>query len=109
MSYIFSPACKFTTWRKLWLALAVCEKSLGISITDDQVEEMAKNIENIDFKKAEEFERKFRHDVMGHVHAFGDVAPKGASRRDSLAKKKGGEAEGSRTEIFFFLFLQLYL
>merc|ERR1719359_965382 len=76
MSYIFSPACKFTTWRKLWLALAVCEKSLGISITDDQVEEMAKNIENIDFKKAEEFERKFRHDVMGHVHAFGDVAPK---------------------------------
>ena len=75
MSYVWSPACKFSTWRKLWLALATGEKELGISITDAQISEMEAKIFDIDFGKAAEYEAKFRHDVMGHVHAFGDVAP----------------------------------
>ncbi|GMH92430.1 hypothetical protein TrVE_jg3643 [Triparma verrucosa] len=75
MSYVWSPACKFTTWRKLWICLASAEKELGINITDSQIKEMEENVFNIDFDKAAEYESKFRHDVMGHVHAFGDVAP----------------------------------
>ena len=76
MSAIFSPAMKFTTWRKLWLALASAEKDLGLEINDEQLQQMKDNLYNIDFAKAEEFESKFRHDVMGHVHAFGEVAEK---------------------------------
>ncbi|KAL7428778.1 hypothetical protein ACHAXM_001413 [Skeletonema potamos] len=75
MSSIFSPAMKFTTWRKLWLALATSEQELGLDITNDQLQQMKDNLYNIDFAKADEYESKFRHDVMGHVHAFGDVAP----------------------------------
>lgn len=76
MSAIFSPAMKFTTWRKLWLALATSEQELGIEITDEQLQQMKDNLYNVDFDKAAEFESQFRHDVMGHVHAFGDAAPK---------------------------------
>lgn len=75
MSSIFSPAMKFTTWRKLWLALAASEQELGLDITDVQLQQMQDNLYNIDFDKAAEYEAKFRHDVMGHVHAFGEVAP----------------------------------
>lgn len=75
MSLVWSPAMKFTTWRKLWVALATAEKELGINISDEQLEEMNCNIYNVDFKFAEEKEREFRHDVMGHVHAFGKEAP----------------------------------
>jgi len=76
MSAIFSPAMKFTTWRKLWLALATSEQELGLDITDEQLQQMKDNLYNIDFDKANEFEAKFRHDVMGHVHAYGEAAPK---------------------------------
>ncbi|MGA1862691.1 adenylosuccinate lyase [Deferribacter thermophilus] len=76
INYIFSPEKKFTTWRKLWIALAEAEKELGLPITDEQIEEMKQNINNIDFEYAKEMERKFRHDVMAHVHTFGKVAPK---------------------------------
>eukprot|EP00578_Thalassiosira_sp_NH16_P004533 CAMPEP_0181139668 /NCGR_PEP_ID=MMETSP1071-20121207/34903_1 /TAXON_ID=35127 /ORGANISM="Thalassiosira sp., Strain NH16" /LENGTH=500 /DNA_ID=CAMNT_0023226587 /DNA_START=296 /DNA_END=1798 /DNA_ORIENTATION=- len=76
MSAIFSPAMKFTTWRKLWLALAESEKELGLDISAEQLQQMKDNLYNIDFDKADEYESKFRHDVMGHVHAFGDAAPK---------------------------------
>ena len=75
MSAIFSPAMKFTTWRKLWLALAASEQELGLDITDEQLRQMKDNLYNVDFEKADEYESKFRHDVMGHVHAFGEVAP----------------------------------
>mmetsp|Transcript_5001 Transcript_5001/g.10052 ORF Transcript_5001/g.10052 Transcript_5001/m.10052 type:complete len:462 (+) Transcript_5001:195-1580(+) len=75
MSYVWSPAMKFSSWRKLWLALAKAEQELGIEITDAQIEEMKNNIYNIDFDAADAYEAKFRHDVMGHVHAFGDAAP----------------------------------
>jgi adenylosuccinate lyase len=76
MSFVWSPAMKFTTWRKLWVALATAEKELGLDISDEQLEQMTSKIYDIDFKLAEKYEAEFRHDVMGHVHAFGDAAPK---------------------------------
>ncbi len=75
MLYNFSPEKKFTTWRKLWIALAEIEKELGLEITEEQIRELKENVNNIDFDKAAEYEKKFRHDVMAHVHAYGDVAP----------------------------------
>ncbi len=76
MSYIFSDEKKFSTWRKLWIALAEAEKELGLNITDEQIDEMKANIYNIDYEMAERKEREFRHDVMAHVHTFGTVCPK---------------------------------
>lgn len=76
MSFVWSPAMKFTTWRKLWTALATAEQELGLDISDDQLEEMRQNLFNIDFDLAAKKESEFRHDVMGHVHAYGSVAPK---------------------------------
>ncbi|NJN84767.1 MAG: hypothetical protein HC802_22415 [Caldilineaceae bacterium] len=70
MSFIWSPAMKFTTWRKLWTALATAEQELGIDITDEQLEEMRMHLFNVDFELAAKKEAEFRHDVMGHVHAF---------------------------------------
>uniref|UniRef100_A0A7S1TUH3 Adenylosuccinate lyase n=1 Tax=Phaeomonas parva TaxID=124430 RepID=A0A7S1TUH3_9STRA len=75
MSFIFSPFHKFTTWRKLWIALAKAEKELGVEITDEQIAEMEANVENVDWNLAEAKEKEFRHDVMAHVHAFGSAAP----------------------------------
>ncbi len=75
MLFNFSHNNKFRTWRKLWIALAEIEKDLGLDITDEQISELKKNAENIDYEKAAEYEKKFRHDVMAHVHAYGDVAP----------------------------------
>lgn len=72
----FSPNKKFSTWRKLWLALAESEKELGLNITDEQIEEMKANIYNIDYDLAAKKEAEFRHDVMAHVHTFGTQAPK---------------------------------
>ncbi|KAI2493439.1 adenylosuccinate lyase [Fragilaria crotonensis] len=75
MSFVWSPAMKFTTWRKLWTALATAEQELGLEITDEQLEEMRSKLFDIDFEFADKKEAEFRHDVMGHVHAFGEVAP----------------------------------
>ena len=80
MSYIFSPNFKFKTWRKLWVVLAETEKELGLDfITKEQIQELKDNVKNIDFEKANEFEKKLRHDVMAHVHAYGEVAPNARS------------------------------
>ena len=76
MSYIFSDEMKFKTWRKLWIALAEGEKELGLDITEEQINELKENIENIDFLAAEAKEKEIRHDVMSHVYAYGLVAPK---------------------------------
>jgi adenylosuccinate lyase len=76
MSFLWSPAMKFTTWRKLWTALATAEQELGIEITDEQLAQMTENLYNVNFDLAAKKEAEFRHDVMGHVHAFGDAAPK---------------------------------
>ncbi|MCI7223228.1 MULTISPECIES: adenylosuccinate lyase [Fusobacterium] len=75
MMYNFSPDKKFSTWRKLWIALAEAEKELGLEITDEQIEEMKKNIFNIDYELAAKKEKEFRHDVMAHVHTFGTQVP----------------------------------
>ena len=75
MLYNFSPNNKFRNWRKLWIALAEIQKDLGLDISDEQIAELKKNAENIDFAKAAEYEKKFRHDVMAHVHTYGDDAP----------------------------------
>lgn len=76
MLYIFSADEKFSTWRKLWVALAKGERECGIDISEEQIKEMEENIYNIDYDKAGEYENKFRHDVMAHVHTFGDAVPK---------------------------------
>jgi len=76
MLEIFSPKFKFSTWRKLWYVLAETEKELGLNITDEQLAQMKANIDNIDYELADEMEKKFRHDVMAHVHTFGTAAPK---------------------------------
>lgn len=71
----FSPNQKFRTWRQLWIALAEIQKELGLSITQEQIEELKANSTDIDFEKAAIYEKKFRHDVMAHVHTYGDQAP----------------------------------
>ncbi len=76
MSYLWSPQKKFSTWRRLWLALAEVEQELGLNITDEQLEEMRAHIDDIDFELAEKKESEFRHDVMAHVHTFGVCCPK---------------------------------
>lgn len=75
MSYIFSSHFKFLTWRKLWIALAVGQKQLGLAISERQIAAMLDALEKIDLVRAENYEKKFRHDVMAHIHAFGDLCP----------------------------------
>lgn len=76
MLYNFSPDMKFSTWRKLWLALAEIQKELGLDISEEQIQEIRDNISNINFEVAAQYEKQFRHDVMAHVHTLGDIAPK---------------------------------
>ncbi|MCI7472543.1 MAG: adenylosuccinate lyase [Clostridiales bacterium] len=76
MQYIFSPDKKFTTWRRLWVALARAEMELGLPVTAQQVEELEAHITDIDYDKAAQYEKKLRHDVMAHVHTYGDACPK---------------------------------
>ncbi len=78
MSELFGGEKKFGTWRRLWLELARAQKKLGLDIKQVQIDEMSKHLDDIDFKKAAKYEKKFRHDVMAHVHTFGEVAPKAA-------------------------------
>ncbi len=75
MLYNFSPNNKFRNWRKLWIALAEIEKDLGLDISEEQISQLKENAEDIDYEKAAEYEKKFRHDVMAHVHTYGDAAP----------------------------------
>ncbi len=76
MSTLWGAQRKFSTWRRCWVALAEAEKELGLPITEEQIAELRAHVDDIDFAKAEAYEQKFRHDVMAHVHAYGDVAPK---------------------------------
>lgn len=75
MSRIFSPAFKFGTWRRLWLALAEAEQELGLPIPDGALDEIRAHLDDIDLKRAAELERELRHDVMAHVHHLGEQAP----------------------------------
>jgi adenylosuccinate lyase len=74
MQAVWSPQFKFTTWRRLWLALAEAEKELGLPIRDEQVADLKAHQSDIDFELAAKYEKKLRHDVMAHIHALGDVA-----------------------------------
>ena len=76
MQYILSPQKKFSTWRRLWLALARGEMELGLPVTREQVEELAAHLDDIDFERAAQWEKKLRHDVMAHVHTYGELCPK---------------------------------
>src|SRR6185295_1571982 len=75
MSRVFSAQFKFGTWRRLWLALAEAERELGLPIPDEAVEAIRAHLDDFDLKRAAELERQLRHDVMAHVHHFGEVAP----------------------------------
>lgn len=72
---LWSPATRYGLWRRLWLALAEAQQELGIAIPAEAIAEMRAHLDDIDFDAVAEYERRFRHDVMAHVHAFGDVAP----------------------------------
>ena len=76
MQYIFSPDKKFSTWRRLWVALARAEMELGLPVTQEQVDELEAHITDIDYDKAAQWEKKLRHDVMAHVHTYGELCPK---------------------------------
>ncbi|HET7273667.1 MAG TPA: adenylosuccinate lyase [Longimicrobiaceae bacterium] len=75
MSRIFSPEFKFGTWRRLWLALAEAEQELGLDISDEAIDELARHLDDVDLERASELERELRHDVMAHVHHLGEQAP----------------------------------
>lgn len=76
MLYIFSADKKFSTWRRLWVALARAEMELGLPVTQEQVDELEAHITDIDYEKAAQWEKKLRHDVMAHVHTYGELCPK---------------------------------
>ena len=75
MLELWSPQTRHGLWRRLWLALAESERALGIDISEAAVNEMRAHLDDIDFPKVAEYEKRFRHDVMAHVHAFGEAAP----------------------------------
>jgi adenylosuccinate lyase len=78
MAELFGARKKFGTWRRLWLELAKAQKKLGLDIRQNQINQMARHLDDIDFKKAAHYEKQFRHDVMAHVYTFADAAPKAA-------------------------------
>lgn len=75
MQELFSPDRKFRTWRKLWVALAEAEQELGLPITAEQIEELKSHLDDINYDTAAKEEAKVRHDVMAHVHAYGEQCP----------------------------------
>ncbi len=78
MAELFGAQRKFSTWRRLWLELAKAERTLGLEITQAQINQMAAHLDDIDFDLAAQLEKKLRHDVMAHIHTFGLAAPKAA-------------------------------
>lgn len=79
MSFIFSQSFRYSTFRKLWIALAKAEKKLGINISSNQIKQMESHIEDIDFTKVLEYEKQTKHDVMAHIHAFAHQCPEARS------------------------------
>src|SRR3954453_19236207 len=75
MATLWGDQRKFSTWRRLWVALAEAEAELGLPITKEQIAGLRSHVDDIDFDAANSYERKLRHDVMAHVHAYGDVCP----------------------------------
>lgn len=79
MSELFGAQIKFSIWRYLWLELAKAQRKLGLNITQGQIKQMARHLDDIDFKKATRYEKECRHDVMAHIRTFADAAPKAAA------------------------------
>jgi len=75
MAELFGDQRKFGLWRRLWVVLAEAQHEMGLAVSREQVEELKVHVDDIDFKAAAAYERKLRHDVMAHVHAYGDVCP----------------------------------
>lgn len=75
MAALWSAQTKHSTWRKLWIALAECQQELGLRISDAQLNEMRAHVDDIDFAAAEKYENELRHDVMAHIHTWGDQCP----------------------------------
>lgn len=75
MSRLWSAQKKFSTWRKLWVALAEAQQELGLAIADEQIAELKQHTDDIDFEAAAKYERDKRHDVVAHIHAYKDVCP----------------------------------
>ncbi len=75
MQRVFSPANRYGTWRRLWLALVESQAELGLPVSQEALAEMRAALDSIDLERAAEYEKRFRHDVMAHVHLFGDDAP----------------------------------
>jgi adenylosuccinate lyase len=111
MLELWSPRKRYGLWRRLWLTLAEAQRELGIDIPADAIEQMQAHLDDIDFDVVAAYERRFRHDVMAHVHAFGDVAPAakpwihlGATsafvtdNADLILMRRGLELLGGRTE-----------
>jgi len=76
MAELFSERRRIGLWRRLWLILAQTQRELGLPIRQEQIDELAAHLDDIDFAAAAAYERRLRHDVMAHVHAYGDVCPK---------------------------------
>ncbi|MBR5626150.1 MAG: adenylosuccinate lyase, partial [Thermoguttaceae bacterium] len=76
MAELWGPRKKFSTWRRLWVTLAECESELGLPVTQEQIDELKEHVDDIDFESAARYEKELRHDVMAHVHTYGDVCPK---------------------------------
>jgi len=75
MAGLWSPQRRHATWRRLWVALAEAQRELGLNVTAEQISELRAHTDDIDFDAAARYERELRHDVMAHVHAYGDVCP----------------------------------
>ncbi len=78
MSFIWSPQHKHSTWRRLWLTLAKCEKNLGLPITDVQIKQLSEHLDDIDFDRVAALEKELRHDVMSHIRALSELCPDAA-------------------------------
>lgn len=79
MLRLFSPKTRHVIWHRLWLALAEAEKELGLKITEEQIQELKTHLDEIDYEKVERYEKELQHDVMAHIHAWGDLCPKAKS------------------------------
>ncbi len=75
MNFLFSPAFKYSTWRRLWIALAKAESSLGLPITKEQIKALEEKVDEVDMALAQRLEKTLRHDVMAHIHAYGEQCP----------------------------------
>ena len=92
MAELFGAQKKFSTWRRLWLELARAEKKLGLDIRQGQIDQMQEHLDDINFEKAAKYEKEFRHDVMAHVHTFGEAAPKTLFAERRLSAEPAGRA-----------------